>query len=203
MSPRKEVVARERVLEVAGRMFYEQGVRATGVAEVIAVVGCGKQALYRLFPTKDDLVAAHLEVAAGERERSADDATIAADDPAGQLVALTAEVAQWASRPGSRGCAMRNYLREYPTEETKAKHVAEEYLRRARDRITALATAARPDAGEDLAQKVMVLHEGLYGGYGVTREMRAAAVALVSELVAPRPRPPVARGHRICSVDQS
>jgi AcrR family transcriptional regulator len=170
-------------LEVAGRLFYEQGVRATGVAEVIAAVGCGKQALYRLFPSKDDLVAAHLDAVAAERERLVGDATHSVDDPAEQLVALTAEVAKWAGRSGFRGCAMRNYLREYPIEDTKAKQVAERYLRGTRERITALAAAARPDAREDVARKVTVIHEGLYGGYGVTGEMRAAAVALVSELL--------------------
>jgi AcrR family transcriptional regulator len=176
-------VPRERALEVAGRLFYEQGVRATGVAEVIAAIGCGKQALYRLFPSKDDLVAAYLEVVAAARERSADEATRTADDPADQLVALTAELAGWTERAGFRGCAMRNYLREYPTERTKAGQVAEAYLRRDRERILALATAVSPDAGEDLARKVSVVHEGLYGGHAVTGEMRAAAVALVADLV--------------------
>lgn len=183
--PRAASVSRDHVLAVAGRLFYDHGVRATGVAEVITAAGCGKQALYRLFPSKDDLVAAYLEMLAAERDRAAGEAEgSTGEGPAEQLVSLTAEVARWVARPGFRGCAMRNYLREYPSESTEAKRVAEGYLRRSKDRVERLAAAANPGGGADLAQKVWLIHEGLYGSYGATPHTLAAAVDLVSSLVA-------------------
>jgi AcrR family transcriptional regulator len=172
------------VLAVAGRLFYEQGVRATGVAEVIGAAGCGKQALYRLFPAKDDLVAAYLEELSAARERSADGAVSAAgDDPARQLVSLTAELAEWVGRPGFRGCAMRNYLREHPSGASKARRVAEAFVRRSSERIDRLAAATGVADGADLARKVWLVHEGLYGGHRATPETLTAAVDLVSSLV--------------------
>jgi len=185
LSPRKQRFPRDRMVEVAGRLFYDQGVRATGVADVIAAVGCGKQALYRLFPTKDELVAAHLETAANQRESSVGVAVNGFDDPSDQLVALIRELAEWVGRPGFRGCALRNYLREYPTEQTRAKAVSAAYVRKSRERVARLAAAARPDDAELVAQQVWLVHEGLYASLDPSPEMRAAAVSLVSDLVAP------------------
>lgn len=175
---------REQMVQVASRLFYEQGVRATGVAEVIAAAGCGKQALYRLFPSKDELVAAHLEMVAAQRERRAEDVISSAANPADQLIALTTDLATWVGRPEFRGCALRNYLHECPTVDSKAKEVAEEYLRSSREQVERLAAAARPEDGTQLARKVWLIHEGLYGDLHPTPQTRAAAVAMVSDLVA-------------------
>jgi AcrR family transcriptional regulator len=182
--PRPEEVSREQVLRVASRLFYERGVRATGVAEVIAAVGCGKQALYRLFASKDDLVAAYLDRIGTDVASSVERAVSAAgDDPGGQLIAMTAQVAQRASRPGYRGCALRIYLHEHPGKDTKAAEVAERHLRHARDRVADVAGAARPELAPALAQQVWVVHEGLWGNARATPQELAGAVDLVSELV--------------------
>jgi len=183
--PRRQEVSPERVLQVASRLFYERGVHATGVGDVIAAAGCGKQALYRSFPSKDDLVAAYLEQTADNQERAAERAISAAgDDPSAQLIAITAEAAVWAGRAGFHGCALRNYLHEHPNQVTKASEVAERRLRRARDRVHQLARAARPEQAPVLARKVWMVHEGLWGNPCASRQELAAAVDLVSELVA-------------------
>jgi AcrR family transcriptional regulator len=179
---RSETVTREHVLRVAGQLFYQRGIHATGVADVIAAADCGKQALYRIFPSKDDLVAAYLDRQATERERRVEAAELAAgDDPATRLVAVTAELAAWVGHPGFHGCAMRNYLREHPAGGTAATAVAEDFLRHSRARVDRLAAAAQ--AGPNLARQVWLVHEGLYGSHRATPADRAAAVELVSTLV--------------------
>jgi AcrR family transcriptional regulator len=185
--PRRQEVSREQVLRVASRLFYQRGVHVTGLAEVIAAAGCGKQALYRLFPSKDDLVAAYLEQMATEHERAVERVIAAAgDDPSAQLIAMTAEVAALAGRAGFYGCALRNYLHEHPNQVTKASAVAERRLRRARDRVHRLARAARPEQARALAQQVWVVHEGLWGNPRAGRQELAAALDLVAELVRSR-----------------
>src|SRR5712664_1447316 len=53
--------ARQRLLEVASALFYQEGIRAIGVDTIVERSGVGKATLYRHFPTKDHLIAAYLE----------------------------------------------------------------------------------------------------------------------------------------------
>ena len=89
--------ARDRILEAAGQLFYDQGVRGTGMAQIVEAAGCGKNVLYRHFPSKADLVAAYLDGFA-EMRRTATARIVAGHpgDPAGAVVALVAEIAELA-----------------------------------------------------------------------------------------------------------
>ena len=53
--------ARQRLLETADRLFYQDGVRAVGIDRIIAEAGVAKMSLYKYFPSKDDLILAVLE----------------------------------------------------------------------------------------------------------------------------------------------
>jgi AcrR family transcriptional regulator len=53
--------ARERILRTAQHLFYQDGVRATGVDTIIAAAGVTKVTFYRHFPSKADLIEAFLE----------------------------------------------------------------------------------------------------------------------------------------------
>lgn len=106
---------RDRILDVAARLFYEQGIRAVGMKQIIDEAGSGKSLLYGHFATKDDLVEAYLERAAARLERSSARALQAAgDDPGERIVALVTDVGHRILRPGGRGCPFRNYLVEFP-----------------------------------------------------------------------------------------
>src|SRR5262245_13648966 len=51
---------RERLVEAARRLFWEQGYSSTGVAQVLEVAGARSGSLYYFFPTKEDLLLAVL-----------------------------------------------------------------------------------------------------------------------------------------------
>jgi len=53
--------ARERILRTAQQLFYQNGIRATGIDSVIADASVTKVTLYRHFPSKEDLIEAFLE----------------------------------------------------------------------------------------------------------------------------------------------
>ena len=64
--PKGEVSARERILATASDLFYREGIRAIGVDTVVERSGVSKTSLYRLFESKDALIAA----VAAEQDRS-------------------------------------------------------------------------------------------------------------------------------------
>jgi AcrR family transcriptional regulator len=51
---------KERILDTAERLFYRDGIRATGVDTIAAEVGISKRTLYNHYPSKDALIAAYL-----------------------------------------------------------------------------------------------------------------------------------------------
>lgn len=59
--PRSAADTREHVLEVARELFYWHGIRATGVDRIATEADVSPTTLYRLFTSKDDLVAAYVE----------------------------------------------------------------------------------------------------------------------------------------------
>jgi len=57
----KESPIKERILDVAGRLFYEQGYNLTGINQVIEEAGIARGSLYNHFASKTDLLLAYIE----------------------------------------------------------------------------------------------------------------------------------------------
>jgi AcrR family transcriptional regulator len=52
---------RERLIEAARQLFFEQGYTATGIAQILEAAKARSGSLYYFFPTKEDLLLAVLE----------------------------------------------------------------------------------------------------------------------------------------------
>lgn len=178
------------MLCVAGDLFYRNGIRATGVDKIAAEAGVAPTTLYRLFPSKDDLVAAYTERAAETRRRAIADATAPDGRPAGERIlalfdVLSAEVAPAA--PECRGCTFLMVLTELPDESLAAHRHAVDMKRWIRDTVRALtaelAGAADPDA---LADQLVLVLDGYtasaqaLGLGGPAAQARALAERLVA-----------------------
>src|SRR5690349_18498595 len=99
----------QRVLDAAAELFYARGVHEVGMDELIRATGLGKATVYRLYPTKDDLIAAYLHRHAGVILALIDaDIERHAGDPARALDALFAAIQADVRREGFRGCAFNN-----------------------------------------------------------------------------------------------
>lgn len=58
----KNTPIRERIVDTAVRLFYENGVQAVGVDKVVAEARIAKMTLYSYFASKDDLILEYIEV---------------------------------------------------------------------------------------------------------------------------------------------
>jgi len=97
--------ARDRLLTTAQRLFYQQGIRATGIDSVIAEARVTKVTFYRHFPTKNQLIIAVLE----QRHQRWMQGFQQALQPAEQLTdALPAALKSWFEEVDYRGCAFIN-----------------------------------------------------------------------------------------------
>jgi AcrR family transcriptional regulator len=173
---------REHVLDVAQRLFYWHGIRATGVDTVAREAEIAPTILYRIFPSKDALVAAYIERAAS-RYRAWFDEQVHGDTAAERVVALFDGLAEQTQPDRCRGCPFLMTLTEMPDDSVEAHRAAVRLKRWVRARIRRLVDDLR-DA-DALADHLTLLFEGVYasvqalGARGPAQRARDLAAALV------------------------
>ena len=109
MGKSKDPDPRKRILEVADRLFYADGVRATGTEKIMSIAEVAKATFYRHFESKDALVLAYLE----NRDRALWDYLSHPTPPKDLREALT-KFEQMASWPEIIGCPFLRIASEYP-----------------------------------------------------------------------------------------
>lgn len=185
MARPEDPTARRRILEAAGCLFYQRGINAVGLSEIVAVAGTGKNVLYRHFPGKEELVLSYLQEFA-ERRDEAMSASVDKPSSSAALIALARHVAELVSGSDYRGCPMRNYLRETRDIDGPAGRFALAYVRRFRERVELLAVGLNVEDSEQVGQGIWLVLEGVYATtlYPDRLAVAAIGVQFVEALVA-------------------
>lgn len=153
--------ARQRLLETADRLFYQEGFRAVGIDRLIAEAGVAKMTLYTYFPSKDDLIVAVLQyreaqVLAFFRAAMARHATRTPDP----LRAFFAALQEWFASPGFRGCAFQNAAVELANPAHPGTQVVRDHKRRFAELLRGLVEEAAGPGAATLAPAIALLVEG-------------------------------------------
>lgn len=181
--------AAERILRTASEMFYRKGIRAVGVDSIAAEAGVTKKTLYEKYGSKDELVAAYLR-ARDERWRSwlVEFVERRGGSATERLLSTFDVLGEWMERENYRGCGFVNAAVEFPDADHPARVVVLEQKRWMRGYLAELAAEAGAEDPEDLAERLLILHEGatVAGSLGVAadaaQKARQTAVALVADL---------------------
>jgi AcrR family transcriptional regulator len=164
--PRKN--AATRIFETARSLFYQRGIRAVGVDEIVCTAGVTKPSLYRSYASKDDLVAVCLQSYADEAKGRLDcRIEEAGPDPRARLRAIVDHYADQISDPAFRGCPMTNTAVEFPEEGNPGRAIAEGCKSEFRERIVGIARELPTEDPEGLADGIVLLIEGAYSTYHV------------------------------------
>ena len=92
---------REKLIVTAATLFQRQGVRATGLAEILKVSGTPKGSLYYYFPKgKTELIAAAIDYAGTNIKNHVQAALASEVDPAKAIERLFSEIAAHISETG-------------------------------------------------------------------------------------------------------
>ena len=160
--PKGELSARERILTTANELFYREGVRAIGVDTVVERSGVSKTTLYRLFESKDALIAAF----AAERDRLNwewwDRIEEQHDDPHALLEALLSEIARRIGGPAYRGCPFLNLATEFPDDNHPGRVAARANKEELRARLATIVAKLGVGDPNRVASQIALLINGAY-----------------------------------------
>jgi AcrR family transcriptional regulator len=195
MTPRRTqrtaAETREHVLEVAHELFYWRGIRATGIDLLAARAGVAPPTLYRLFGSKDHLVAEYLERADRlYREWFTEAAESGGADPAARILAVFDALTVQVQPERCRGCPFQMALTEFPDAGVTAHQLAVGTKAWVRDRFGELTDALAAEHDRDgnpaeLADQLALLMEGVYASAqalsadGPARRARSLAEKLI------------------------
>ena len=111
------ITARERLLDAAARLFYADGIAATGINAITAEAGVARMSLYNNFASKEELMLAYIEARHQEwlllyRARAGE----STDARAGVVAVFDAYIdhAELGYEHGFRGCGLLNAAAELP-----------------------------------------------------------------------------------------
>ncbi len=114
----------------AHALFYEEGIRATGVDRVIERASVSKVTFYRQYASKDDLIRAYLDYRHG-MWIAWFEASLAQETKSGRTVpdALTTTLRTWFAREDFRGCAFLNAAAELGSSEPSILETVQQHKR--------------------------------------------------------------------------
>lgn len=182
--------ARERILRAATRLFYDQGINATGIGELTEVAHVSKRTLYQHFEGKDALVAAYLRRFADERLLPREQVLTRTDLSArDRLLGLFDDEGGDSAAP-FRGCPYLNAAAEIADPGHPARRLAVEHKHTFRALLRVTAREAGVTDPETLADQFAVLFDGalaqsaLLNDRAPLRHARSAAEALLTAATA-------------------
>ena len=166
--------AARQILDVASRLFYDQGIHTVGVDTIAAESGVTKRTLYNRFGSKEALVAAYLQ----HRHESwwADLQHRLANAPHPRVLTVFDAYAQ--SSMVDRGCAFINGAGELPDGHPGLAVIRAD-KRAVRALIADLVADDRPelDNHERVAEHIFLLLEGAIAHRGIDRDDRRLTLA--------------------------
>ncbi|MEI2384079.1 TetR/AcrR family transcriptional regulator [Breoghania sp. JC706] len=185
--------AREKLLQAAAQLFYNDGIAATGIDAITHRAGVAKQSLYNNFASKADLVAAYIDARHAEwldlyaaREATAHDAK----EKILAVFDAYEDHAEFAYERGFRGCGLLNAAAELTADDAGRAAVRRHKL----DVDVILKTQLgvllpdQPDRVPVLAEHFAYLVEGAMARAGLdgngerVRHARAIAVDMLEAL---------------------
>jgi AcrR family transcriptional regulator len=186
-APRRgEPSARERLVETAIELFYQEGIRAIGIDTVVERSGVSKSSLYRTFASKDALIAAFAEEQNRRFWRWWNETVRRFEGaPRAQINALLAGVAEQIASPQFRGCPFINLATEFPSRQHPGTAVACGNKKEVRRRLRAISREIRARDPRRLGDQLALLIDGAYGQAttlgeaGLKRELIETATLLI------------------------
>lgn len=159
--PETKSKARQRIVEAAERLFYNEGIRAVGIDRIIAEAEVAKMTLYNHFASKDELILAALQY----REEKFDGMFKVwmerhAKKGMDRFEAFFAALKSWFESTGFRGCAFINTVVELADNRHPASQFSAEHKERFHAMITEIIIETKGKKAASASPAIALMVEG-------------------------------------------
>lgn len=120
----KKLGVRERIIETASELFYNQGYNQTGINQIIDEANVAKASLYQHFKSKEDIAVAYLIARHSSWMRKLNDTVSFASEPKDKVLACFDFLMIWLKEVNFRGCGWQNIITDLPTDQAKIRDQA-------------------------------------------------------------------------------
>jgi AcrR family transcriptional regulator len=176
--------ARERLLEAADELFYENGVNLVGIDRVIERAGVAKASLYDCFGSKEELIRCYLQARSERRQARIVQRMAQCQTPRDKILSVFDLLGETVAQPNYRGCAFQRAGAEAGAGST-IKGTCDDSRAWIRAEFTGLARAAGALDPESLGRQLVILYDGAATAAHADRDLDApkAARALADRLL--------------------
>jgi AcrR family transcriptional regulator len=176
----------EHILKTASELFYCHGIKATGIDTIIKATGVAKMSLYKYFPSKNDLILAHLQRSAVFLTNSIiNGISQKAKQPDQQLLAIFDVFDEIVCNPEFRGCPFINATAEFAETGHPVQQATAKFYQGFCEIMSDLARQAGAKDADLLAEQLAMLISGaivreqVQKGIGAIPTAKAAAEVLI------------------------
>ncbi len=178
---------RDHLVDTAAILFQRDGFHATGIDTILAEAGVAKMTLYNHFKSKDELIVAALEVEGARYIAWLRTRADRAEEPGERLLAIFDALEEWFENEGFNGCVFMKAACEYGPVNDPVHVAAAAQKRAVFDYMLENAQAARLKDPRNLAQQLLLLHEGAiavaheFGAPIAARQAKRAAAVIIDD----------------------
>ncbi|HEY0213809.1 MAG TPA: TetR/AcrR family transcriptional regulator [Paenirhodobacter sp.] len=174
------------ILDVAGGLFYREGIRAVGIDRIILEADIAKATLYRHFRSKEDLVLAYLEGRHTAVMAGLDEVLAKYPDPRAQIAEIFERLYIKAGNPEFRGCAFGLAVAEHGESE-RIVGLARMHKSAVAEVLNGIAHRAGLQQADQIGRHLALLYDGalarrsVYGSVVPMRDAKECALALFDQ----------------------
>lgn len=152
---------RDELVRKALDVFYAKGFHATGMDTLVKETGVSKTSMYKHFRTKEELIAAVLDLRDEEfRSWLFTRMTELAETPRGQLLAMFTALNEWFEQPEFAGCMFVKASAEFQDHAHPLYRQSTKHKQLILDHLAELADHAGAAVPRKLARQLLTLKEG-------------------------------------------
>lgn len=151
---------REKILEAAEQLIYQNGIHATGMDLLVKTSGVARKSIYRHFANKEDVAAAALNVRDERWMHWFRTESDKGETPQDRILNMFTVLNSWFESDGFRGCAFINTAGEVGDPADPVRQIAKLHKQKLLDYALELSGQLNIEHPAVLARQLLILMEG-------------------------------------------